>query len=418
MSIRDEVELVAKEAKEASKVMANLSSRAKDEALLRMASALEEKTEIVLAENRKDLDKGREANLSKALMDRLMLNDKRIKEMAEGLREVVNLPDPVGEITSMRQRPNGLMVGRMRVPLGVIGIIYEARPNVTADAAGLCLKSGNAILLRGGKEAINSNKAIAEVLMEAGKEAGLPSGAISIIKTTDREAVREMVKLDEYLDVIIPRGSQQMIKAILSEATVPVISHGAGICHIYIDSQADARMAQEIAFNAKVQRPGVCNALETLLVDSSMAKEILPDLARQFKEVNVILKGCSKTREILPDIEEAKEEDWSTEYLDLILSVKVVESYKEATEHIAAYGTGHTESIITSDYGRAHRFLREVDASTVMVNASTRFSDGHQFGLGAEIGISTQKLHARGPMGLVELTSTKFIVFGNGQIRE
>lgn len=418
MSIREETELTAKEAKEASKVIANLSSRVKDEALLKMASTLEEKTKDILAENRKDLDRGRENNLSKVLTDRLMLNEKRIKEMACGLREVTSLSDPVGEVTSMWQRPNGLMVGRMRVPLGVVGIIYEARPNVTADAAGLCLKSGNAVLLRGGKEAINSNKIIAKVLMEAGKEAGLPPGSISIIKTSDREAVKQMVRLDKYVDVIIPRGSQQMIKAILSEATVPVISHGAGICHIYIDSRADVQMARRIAFNAKVQRPGVCNAMETLLIHREIAREVLPDLARRFTEAGVTLKGCPKTKAILKDIQEAKTEDWATEYLDLVLSIKIVEDFKEATDHIAQYGTGHTESIVTTDYELAHRFLREVDASTVMVNASTRFSDGQQFGLGAEIGISTQKLHARGPMGLVELTSTKFIVFGNGQIRE
>lgn len=419
MSMKEEILKIAKLTKEASRMMANLSREVKDTALNQMADALmeDENRARIKQANKRDLEAGKEAGLSTALIDRLLLTDDRIAAMAEGLREVAALPDPVGEITGMWRRPNGLEVGRMRVPLGVVGIIYEARPNVTADAAGLCLKSGNAILLRGGKEAINSNQAIARVLAEAGTQAGLPEHGISIIETTDRAAVAEMLKLDEYIDVIIPRGSQQMIKSILEMSRVPVISHGAGNCHTFVDESADMEKAVRIAVNAKVQRPGVCNAMETLLVHSKIANIFLPEVAAHLTKAGVELRGCSRTRAILPDIKAATEEDYETEYLDLILAVRIVDSLDEAIEHITRYGTGHSEAIVTESYLNARRFLREVDASSVFVNASTRFADGNQYGLGAEIGISTQKLHARGPMGLTELTSTKFIVFGEGQIR-
>ncbi|MEW5768551.1 MAG: glutamate-5-semialdehyde dehydrogenase [bacterium] len=419
MSMKEEIIELAKRTKEASRMIANLSREVKDKALNQMADALmeDENRARIKQANQLDLKAGKEAGLSTALMDRLLLTDDRIADMAEGLREVAALPDPVGEITGMWRRPNGLEIGRMRVPLGVVGIIYEARPNVTADAAGLCLKSGNAILLRGGKEAINSNRAIAKVLAEAGAKAGLPEHGISIIETTDRAAVAEMLKLDEYIDVIIPRGSQPMIKSILEMSRVPVISHGAGNCHTFVDESADLEKAVKIAINAKVQRPGVCNAMETLLVHSRIANTFLPEASGHLMKAGVELRGCSRTREILPEIKAATEEDYETEYLDLILAVRIVDSLDEAIEHITLYGTGHSEAIVTESYQNARRFLREVDASSVFVNASTRLADGHQYGLGAEIGISTQKLHARGPMGLAELTSTKFIVLGEGQIR-
>lgn len=419
MSLKEEILEIAKRTKEASRVMANLSREIKDKALNQMADALmeDENRAGIKQANKLDLKAGKEARLSTALIDRLLLTDDRIASMSEGLREVAALPDPVGEIISMWRRPNGLEVGRMRVPLGVVGIIYEARPNVTADAAGLCLKSGNAVLLRGGKEAINSNRAIANVLAEAGTRAGLPEHGISIIKTTDRAAVAEMLKLDKYIDVIIPRGNQQMIKSILEMSRVPVISHGAGNCHTFVDEDADLEKAVKIAVNAKVQRPGVCNAMETLLVHLKMAPAFLPVVAEPLRQAGVELRGCSRTREILPEIKAATEEDYETEYLDLILAIRVVDSLDEAIEHITCYGTGHSEAIVTESYQHARRFLREVDASSVFVNASTRFADGNQYGLGAEIGISTQKLHARGPMGLTELTSAKFIVLGEGQIR-
>jgi glutamate-5-semialdehyde dehydrogenase len=337
--------------------------------------------------------------------------------MAHGLREVAALPDPVGKITSMWRRPNGLLVGRMRIPLGVIGIIYESRPNVTVDASALCLKSGNAVILRGGSEAINSNLAIASILQEVLRKSSLPAAAIQVIPLTNREAVSAMLQLDEYIDLIIPRGGEELIRAVVAQSKIPVIKHYKGVCHIFVDAQADMEMAVNICFNAKVQRPGVCNAMETLLVHKDIARKFLPQVAGKLQEAGVILRGCEKTRAILKNIEAATEDDWFAEYLDLILAVRVVENIDEAIAHIEKYGSLHTESIITNDYNNSQRFLNEVNSSTVLVNASTRFSDGFELGLGAEIGISTTKLHAFGPMGLEELTTTKFIIYGNGQVR-
>ncbi|MEK7772781.1 MAG: glutamate-5-semialdehyde dehydrogenase, partial [Deltaproteobacteria bacterium] len=340
---------------------------------------------------------------------RLSLSDKAISGMAKGLREVVELPDPVGEVTGMRKRPNGLRVGRMRIPIGVIGIIYESRPNVTADAAGLCLKSGNAVILRGGSESINSNMAIASVINRACESSGAPVAAVQVVPTVEREAVLEMLKLEEYIDLIIPRGGEGLIRFVVENSKIPVIKHYKGVCHVFVDESADSEMAQKICFNAKVQRPGVCNAMETLLVHRAAAGRFLPAMHHRFKEAGVELRGCPRTVEILKDIKKASEEDWGTEYLDLILSVRVVDGLDEAISHIEKYGSLHTESIVTQDYTNAQRFINEVNSATVLVNASTRFSDGYQLGLGAEIGISTTKIHAFGPMGLEELTTRKFI---------
>jgi glutamate-5-semialdehyde dehydrogenase len=337
--------------------------------------------------------------------------------MAQGLREVAALPDPVGKVTSMWRRPNGLLVGRMRIPLGVIGIIYESRPNVTVDASALCLKSGNAVILRGGSEAIHSNLAIASVLQDVLKESPLPAKAIQIIPFTDREAVSTMLQLDECIDLIIPRGGEELIRTVVAQSKIPVIKHYKGVCHIFVDAGADLDMAVNICFNAKVQRPGVCNAMETLLVHSDVAPVFLPKMAEKMQKAGVLLKGCEKTRKILKNLDAATEEDWYAEYLDLILAVRVVTSLDEAIAHIEKYGSLHTESIITKDYANSQRFLNEVNSSTVLVNASTRFSDGFELGLGAEIGISTTKLHAFGPMGLEELTTSKFIIYGEGQVR-
>ncbi len=338
--------------------------------------------------------------------------------MAKGLQEVAALPDPVGEVTAMGRRPNGLWVGRMRVPIGVIAVIYESRPNVTADVTGLCLKAGNAVLLRGGSEAIRSNTAIAAVLMASAEAAGLPKGAVGMVPTTDRAAVHALLKLDRYIDLVIPRGGEELVRMVKETSTIPVIAHEKGLCHIYVDAAADPPMAEEIVVNAKVERPGVCNAVETLLVHEEIARAFLPRAAARLEKAGVELRGCPKTRSILPQAKEATESDWETEYLDLILSVKVVRSFEEAVEHIRRHSSGLAEGIVTADHGRAMRFLREVDAGAVFVNASTRFADGGEFGLGAEIGISTQKLHARGPMGVRELTCEKFIVLGDGQVRD
>jgi glutamate-5-semialdehyde dehydrogenase len=337
--------------------------------------------------------------------------------MADGLKEVAALTDPVGEILRMWRRPNGLLVGKMRIPIGVIGIIYESRPNVTADAAGLCLKSGNAVILRGGSEAINSNLAICKVLKEACAKEGIPEAAIQLIPTTDREAVLEMLKLEEYIDLIIPRGGESLIRSVVENSMIPVIKHYKGVCHIFVDRSAELKMAEDICFNAKVQRPGVCNAMETMLVHKAVAEDFLPIMGKRYNDAGVELRGCKETQRILSYAKPATEDDWYAEYLDLILAVKVVNNINEAIAHIAKYGSLHTESIITRDYNNAQRFLREVNSSTVLINASTRFSDGFQLGLGAEIGISTTKIHAFGPMGLEELTTTKFIVYGDGQIR-
>lgn len=418
MSIAEDILKIARSAREASHGLARLGSAVKNEALDKMAEGLLGKSRELKAANKKDLARAEKKGLAKAMIDRLTLSDKVIKGMADGLREVAALPDPVGEVTSMWTRPNGLKVGRMRIPLGVIGIIYESRPNVTADAAGLCLKSGNAVVLRGGSEAISSNLAIAGVLSGACEEAGVPAAAVQVVPTTEREAVLEMLKLEDFIDVIIPRGGEGLIRFVVENSKVPVIKHYKGVCHVYVDSSADFKMAENIAFNAKVQRPGVCNSMETLLVHNDIAGTFLPLINERYKHAGVEVRGCAETRKILKDAKEATEEDFYSEFLDLILAVKVVGSLDEAMEHISRYGSFHTEAIVTEDYKNSKRFIEEVNSSTVLVNASTRFSDGFELGLGAEIGISTTKLHAFGPMGLEELTTRKFVVFGDGQIRE
>lgn len=418
MAIKDDIQVIAKAAREASLGLARLDAATKNRVLLKMAGELEAKAALLKEANRLDTDAAVQKGLTKAMIDRLSLSDKVISGMASGLREVAALPDPVGEVTKMWKRPNGLVVGRMRIPIGVIGIIYESRPNVTADAAGLCLKSGNAAVLRGGSEAIRSNTAIAKVLNDACVSAGVPARAVQVIPAVEREAVLEMLKLEEYIDLIIPRGGEGLIKFVVENSRIPVIKHYKGVCHVFVDEFADLSMAENIAFNAKVQRPGVCNSMETLLVHKNIADRFLPSIYRKYVDAGVELRGCARTGAILKDIKDAKEEDWSAEYLDLILAVKVVDTLDEAIDHMARYGSLHTESIVTKDYSNAQRFIREVNSSTVLVNASTRFSDGFQLGLGAEIGISTTKIHAFGPMGLEELTTQKFIIYGDGQIRE
>ena len=408
----------AKDAKEGARVLAKASPARKNAALLEMAKALQMRTKELIAENKKDIQFARRKGLSKAMLDRLTLNEKRVIEMSRGLVEVAALPDPVGEIIKMQQRPNGMSVGRMRVPIGVIGIIYESRPNVTADAAGLCLKAGNAVILRGGSEAIHSNKAIAKVLRDVAKKQGLHQGAITFIDIPEREAIMEMLKLEGLVDLIIPRGGEALIRAVTENSRIPVLKHYKGVCHVFVDRDADLIMAEEISVNAKVQRPGTCNAMETMLVDEPIAEGFLPKVLKLLENAGVELRGCPKTLAIYPDIREVKEEDYYREYLDLTLNVKVVKDMNDAMEHIAKYGSAHSDSIVTMNYDRAMRFLREVDSSAVFVNASTRLNDGFQFGLGAEIGISTDKIHARGPMGLEELTCTKFVVLGTGQVRE
>ncbi len=406
------------QAKEAGVKMAEASTQEKHTALEHIAALLEEQTDFIIQENKLDLDNlAAKEGYSKAFYDRLQLTPDRIKGMAEGLREIIALPDPVGEIISMWKRPNGLQVGRVRVPLGVIGIIYEARPNVTVDAAGLALKSGNSVVLRGSSEAIHSNKALARLLKQGLQENNLPQGAVTLVEDTGRAAALELMKMNEFLDVLIPRGGAALIKTVVENATVPVLETGEGNCHTYVDADTDEEMAVEIADNAKTQRPGVCNAMETLLVHQDIASRYLPKILKLLQEKGVQLRGCRKTLDIFPGIQQATDEDWATEYLDMVLAVKIVDSFDEAVAHINQYGTGHSEAILTSSYQRAHTFLARVDAAAVYVNASTRFTDGFEFGLGAEMGISTQKLHARGPMGLTALTSTKFIILGQGQAR-
>lgn len=405
-------------AKQASRRLASLPTSIKDRALLAMAEALEAKSEELLAANEKDLDAFGTTPAKRAMADRLRLTEKRIGEMAAGIREVAKLQDPVGMMSSMWKRPNGLQVGRVRVPIGVIGIIYESRPNVTADSAALCLKSGNVCVLRGGSEAIHSNTAIAAVLSEAAEKAGVPSGAVTFVGRAEREVVPVLLKQDRFIDLIIPRGGESLMKLIAEHSTIPVVKHDAGVCHIYVDAEADSAMAEAICVNAKAQRPSTCNAMETLLVHQSIARSLLPKLAASLGAANVEIRGCSKTCQLIPEAKPASEQDYGKEFLDLILAVKIVKNMDEAMEHIAQYGSRHTEAIVTSDYGRSMRFLKEVDASAVLVNASTRLNDGYQFGLGAEIGISTSRIHARGPMGLEELTCSKFIVLGSGQLRE
>ncbi len=415
--IRDYMRALGERARAAARVLARAETAAKDAALLAMSAAIERNRAMLLAENRKDLEAGARQGLDAAMLDRLELNDARLASMAEGLRQIAALPDPVGEISDLKYRPSGIQVGRMRVPLGVIGIIYESRPNVTADAAGLCLKSGNACILRGGSEAIHSNRAVAACIQEGLKQAGLPADAVLVVETTDRAAVGELVRMKGHVDVIVPRGGKGLIERISGEATVPVIKHLHGVCHVYIDERADLEKAARVAFNAKCQRYGTCNTMETLLVHHAVAEQILPMLGRMYREQGVELRVCERTRAILGDAKPATEEDWYTEYLAPILSIRIVDDLDQAIDHIAQYGSQHTDSIVTEDITRARRFLREVDSSSVMVNASTRFADGFEYGLGAEIGISTDKIHARGPVGLEGLTSQKFVVLGDGHVR-
>ncbi len=416
MGLQEVVTEIARKAKKASYNMAKAKTSQKNEALLFIAEEIENSKDEIFRANEKDISFAKEAGLSGAKIDRLKLNEKILGEMIAGIKEVVNLPDPVGEITKMWIRPNGLKVGRMRIPLGVIGIIYESRPNVTIDASILCIKSGNTVILRGGSEAFNSNTVLVDIIKRGLEKAGLPADAVQMIPTTDREAVLELLKLEDMVDVIIPRGGEDLIRFVTANARMPVLKHYKGVCHIYVDNKADLEKAKSICMNAKVQRPAVCNAMETLLVHEDIAQSFLPDMVDAFKKAGVEIRGCERTRKIV-DCLPATEEDWYAEYLDLILAVKVVSSMDEAIEHIHKYGSNHTEAIITEDYEKSWRFLEEVQSSLVLVNASTRLNDGYQLGLGAEIGISTSKLHAFGPMGLEELTTTKFIAIGNGQLR-
>ena len=403
-------------ARVAARGLARSGTAARNRALTASAEAIRAGRAELLAANRRDLDAGRD--LESALADRLELTEARIEAMALGLEEIAALPDPVGEVTDVRSRPTGIQVGRMRVPLGVVGIIYESRPNVTADAGGLCLKAGNAVILRGGSEAIHSNRAIAECVRAGLAEAALPADAVQVVETTDRRAVGELLRLDEFVDVIVPRGGKGLIERVMTESRIPVIKHLDGICHVFIDERADLEKAMRVAYNAKTQRYGTCCTMETLLVDRAVASEVLPPLAERYLEAGVELRGCPATMQLVGGCEEATPEDWDTEYLAPILSIRVVDGLDEAMDHIATHGSAHTDSIVTEDHSRAQRFLREVDSSSVMVNASTRFADGFEYGLGAEIGISTDKLHARGPVGLEGLTSQKFIVLGDGHIRQ
>lgn len=417
MSLRDEILIIGQRAREASHALGNLSTLVKNSALEGMAEALLLSAPRLKQANALDLKAAKEEGLSSAMIDRLTLSDAVLVRMAASLKEIALLPDPVGEVNRMWTRPNGLTVGKMRIPLGVIGIIYESRPDVTSDAGGLCLKAGNAVILRGGSEAIHSNLAIAEVLRKVCRELGIPPEAIQVIPTTSRQAVEEMLQLEDHIDVIIPRGGEELIRFVVSRSKIPVIRHYKGVCHVFVDASADLDMAQNISYNSKVQRPGVCNAMETLLVHRQIAPIFLPSMAKKFEAAGVELRGCPETARILQGVKGAKEEDWPAEYLDLILAVRVVDDLDQAIRHIIRYGSSHTEAIVTQDYTNARRFLREVPSSTVLVNASTRFSDGFQLGLGAEIGISTTKLHAFGPMGVEDLTTSKFIVYGSGQVR-
>ncbi len=417
MSITRMIEEMARDAKDASRQLRKVGRGKKDAALELMASRLIKRKKSIQKENEKDLSLAREKGLSSAMIDRLTLDEKTIQSMAEGVEEVAALPDPVGEVTGMWKRPNGLMVGRVRIPLGVIGFIYESRPNVTVDAASLCLKAGNVVILKGGSEAIHSNLILTNILREALEETGLHQKAIQIIPTTERETVGILLGLDDYVDIIIPRGGEGLIRFVAENSRIPVLKHYKGVCHIYVDEFADLEIATNVCFNAKVQRPGVCNAMETMLVHEKIASNFLPPMAKSLQDAGVEIRGCPKTLDLMPDATPANESDWPAEFLDLILAVKIVSGMDEALEHIDTYSSNHTEAIITRDYTRSQRFLAEVDSSVVLVNTSTRFNDGYQLGLGAEIGINTSKLHAFGPMGLVELTTTKFIVYGDGQIR-
>ena len=417
MNIKEEILSMAKEAKKAAQVLAVTNTNVKNTVLKEIADGLKSNLSSLLEANAKDVAQAKEKGLSKAMIDRLTLTETRVQGMINNIHEVISLPDPVGDVIKMWQRPNGLKVGKIRIPLGVIAMVYEARPDATIEAAILCLKAGNSVILRGGSEAINSNLCLGKIMREALNKAGLPQKTIQVVSVTDREAVLALLEMEDYIDLIIPRGGEGLIRFVSEHAKIPVLKHYKGVCHVYVDNKADLKKAEEICFNAKVQRPGVCNAMETMLVHEEVAEGFLPSMLKRFKEAGVEIRGCPKTCTIFPEAKPATEEDWPAEYLDLILAVKVVASIDEAMEHIAKYGSNHTETIVTEDYTRAWQFLERVDASVVLVNASTRFNDGNQLGLGAEIGISTSKLHAYGPMGLEELTTTKFIVFGQGQIR-
>jgi len=409
---------VALKARAASRAVMNLPSGVKEQALLNVAASLREHVDFLKQENVKDLDAAETNSLSAAMLDRLTLSERVIDGMGKALEEIAVLPDPVGKITGMTRRPNGLIVGKMRIPIGVVGIIYESRPNVTADAAGLCLKSGNAVVLRGGSEAFHSNRAITKVFRESLEKTGIDPNAVMLIPVTDRAAIMELLSLEDCIDLIIPRGGEGLIRTVVEHSKIPVLKHYKGVCHIFVDRDADLEKAYSICLNAKVQRPGVCNAMETLLIDSAIAESFLPEMTRMFRDHGVELRGCKRCRAIIPDMVTAREEDWYEEFLDLILAVKITEGLSEAIDHIENYGSNHTEAIITENYSRAMEFLHQVDSSTVLVNASTRFSDGGEFGLGAEVGISTSKVHAYGPMGIEDLTIGKFICFGDGQIRQ
>jgi glutamate-5-semialdehyde dehydrogenase len=416
--LKDYMYSVGERAKRAARVIANADTGVKNQALAFIADEIEHQQSAILQANALDVKAGQDSGLDAALLDRLALNEERVQAISEGLRQIIALPDPAGEISQINSRPSGIKVGQMRVPLGVIGIIYESRPNVTADAAALCLKSGNASILRGGSEAKHSNQAIAACITKGLNQAGLPNEVVQVVETTDRNAVGELIRMEGFVDVIIPRGGKGLIERVTKEARVPVIKHLHGVCHVYIDDLADKEMAKSIALNAKTQRYGTCNTMETLLLAEGIAKDILPELAKLYTDKGVELRGCERTCQIIPSCEKAVEADWDEEYLAPILSIRVVDDMTAAMDHIHQHGSGHTESIVTADYSKAMQFLREVDSSSVMVNASTRFADGFEYGLGGEIGISTNKLHARGPVGLIGLTTQKYIVLGDGHIRQ
>jgi len=418
MNVQDQVVALCRAARESARALATTSTDTKNHCLRDAAARLRSNRPQLLEMNREDVLRGREAGLSAALLDRLTLTEARVEAMAKGVDEIAQLPDPVGETIAQWRRPNGLEIGQVRIPLGVVGVIYESRPNVTADAAALCLKAGNAVVLKGGSEALQTNSAIAALLAEAAVAAGLPAAAVQLIPTADRQAVHVLLSQSQYIDVIIPRGGESLIRAITESSSIPVIQHYAGVCHTYVDEDADLDMAQRICFNAKVQRPGVCNAMENMLVHAAVAPRFLPPMITALRSAGVEIRGCERTRQIVPTVTPATDEDWRTEYLDLILAVKVVDSVDAAIAFINTYGTGHSDAIVTQHYTRARRFTAEVDSAAVYVNASTRFTDGYEFGFGAEVGISTNRLHARGPMGLRELTTYKYVVLGNGQIRE
>lgn len=417
MALKTDIINIAKRARESSHLLRLAGGQVKNKALRFMADAILDRKKQILKANKKDIDVARRTSKPEAFIDRLLLTEERFTSISQGIREVMNLPNPIGEIVSSRLRPNGLKIEKVRVPIGVIGIIYESRPNVTADCASLCLKSGNSAILRGGSLSFNSNIAIFKILSECVERSGLPKDCLQMIQTTDRRAVDYLLSQADFVDLIIPRGGEALIKKIINKSQIPVIKHSKGLCHIYVDEESDLNMAESIICNAKVQRPSVCNAVETLLIHKDIAARFLPHLYKKLKTVAVELRGCEATRKILKNIKRATEKDWSTEYLDLILSIKVVSSLSEAIEHIKKYSSGLSEAIVTENYTNALRFLKEIDSACVYVNASTRFTDGNQFGLGAEIGISTDKIHARGPMGLRELTSYKYLIYGSGQIR-